>query len=282
MKPDGLLKIGQVARLFGVSTGTLRHYERIGIVKPAWVDPATDYRYYGPEQFECLNTVRFLRALDMPLDQIEAFFANRSVDAARDLFVSQRTELERRRSELARMERRIDRHLALIDEAQGSALDVIEAADTACMRLGVLKTLVAPKHYLDLEAPIRKLDQGRNGAGTFLGEVGVGISSATLEAGRFDRYEVVFLVLYEDEAFAGETVAIPSQRCARIRFRGGHAQAQERYRALLDFVRAQGCEPSGFSREITLIDEGMTPDPAEHLTEIVLPMREREAKKTME
>ena len=31
------------------------------------------YRYYGTEQFEALNTIRYLRALDMPLPEIEDF-----------------------------------------------------------------------------------------------------------------------------------------------------------------------------------------------------------------
>ena len=72
-----LFSIGDVAQLFHLSVSSLRHYETIGLLTPEYTDPATGYRYYGPRQFEVLNTIRYLRALDMPLGQIRAFLRNR-------------------------------------------------------------------------------------------------------------------------------------------------------------------------------------------------------------
>ena len=71
MPGDGrLFRIGKVADMFNVSLGTLRHYERCGLLEPEYIDPRTGYRYYGAKQFEVLNTIRYLRVLDMPLTQI--------------------------------------------------------------------------------------------------------------------------------------------------------------------------------------------------------------------
>lgn len=47
---EGLLRIGEVARLFNLSVGTLRHYEQMGLLDPAHIDPASGYRYYGSRQ----------------------------------------------------------------------------------------------------------------------------------------------------------------------------------------------------------------------------------------
>ena len=74
-----LFSIGDVAQLFHLSVSSLRHYETIGLLTPEYTDPATGYRYYGPRQFEMLNTIRYLCALDMPLGQIRAFLRNRDV-----------------------------------------------------------------------------------------------------------------------------------------------------------------------------------------------------------
>ena len=68
-----LLRIGDVARLFHLSVSSLRHYESLGLLTPEFVDPETGYRYYSVRQFEALNTIRYLRALDMPLDEIADF-----------------------------------------------------------------------------------------------------------------------------------------------------------------------------------------------------------------
>ena len=85
-----LFSIGDVAQLFHLSVSSLRHYETIGLLTPEYTDPATGYRYYGPRQFEVLNTIRYLRALDMPHGQIRAFLRNRDVGRIEQLLREQK------------------------------------------------------------------------------------------------------------------------------------------------------------------------------------------------
>ena len=77
MDKKELFQIGDVAKLFHLSVGTLRHYEKNGLLQPEYIDPQSGYRYYSTRQFECLNTIRYLRVLDMPLDQIGDFLKKR-------------------------------------------------------------------------------------------------------------------------------------------------------------------------------------------------------------
>ena len=53
-----------------------------------------------------------------------------------------------------------------------------------------------------------------------------------------------------------------------------HLQSPERYRRLMDYIRANHLQPDGFSREITLIDYGLTNDTEKFVTEITIPVRE--------
>ncbi len=53
-----------------------------------------------------------------------------------------------------------------------------------------------------------------------------------------------------------------------------HLQSPERYRRLMDYIRANGLQPDGFSREITLIDYGLTNDTEKFVIEITIPVRE--------
>lgn len=69
------LSIGQVARLAGVTPKTLRHYDRIGVLRPADVDPVTGYRWYLPAQVEQVRLVRRLRALELPLEEVRRLLA---------------------------------------------------------------------------------------------------------------------------------------------------------------------------------------------------------------
>lgn len=85
-----LFRIGKVARLFHISIGTLRHYDKMGLLKPEYIDEDTGYRYYGIRQFECLNTIRYLRVLDMPLEEIGDFLNNRDTDKMQEMLMRQR------------------------------------------------------------------------------------------------------------------------------------------------------------------------------------------------
>ena len=116
-----LFSIGDVAHLFHLSVSSLRHYETIGLLTREYTDPATGYRYYGPRQFEVLNTIRYLRALDMPLGQIRAFLRNRDVGRIEQLLREQKAAVVRKQAELQRVERKIDNRLRQLHAAQTAA-----------------------------------------------------------------------------------------------------------------------------------------------------------------
>ncbi|MED7928150.1 MerR family transcriptional regulator [Nonomuraea sp. LP-02] len=63
-------RIGQLARMVGVSERTLRHYDKIGLLPPAAVDQSTGYRRYGVAELSRLERIRGLQRLGLPLRQI--------------------------------------------------------------------------------------------------------------------------------------------------------------------------------------------------------------------
>ena len=130
-RPQELFSIGDVAQLFHLSVSSLRHYETIGLLTPEYTDPATGYRYYGPRQFEVLNTIRYLRALDMPLGQIRAFLRNRDVGRIEQLLREQKAAVVRKQAELQRVERKIDNRLRQLHAVADVA--VVSAANESAI-----------------------------------------------------------------------------------------------------------------------------------------------------
>ena len=65
-----MLKIGDFSKLSQVSIQTLRHYDDLGLLKPAEVDRFTGYRYYSASQLPRLNRVLALKDLGFSLDQV--------------------------------------------------------------------------------------------------------------------------------------------------------------------------------------------------------------------
>lgn len=66
-----IFSIGEAAEKVGVTSETLRHYDRIGLVKPSQKDEWTNYRYYTAKDIVLLNTVRALQQMDLPLKKIK-------------------------------------------------------------------------------------------------------------------------------------------------------------------------------------------------------------------
>lgn len=73
------LSIGEMAKLRGVTVDTLRHYDKIGLLKPFHIDPETGYRYYSISQYEVLGTIKELRSIGFSLEEIKQFLTDRNV-----------------------------------------------------------------------------------------------------------------------------------------------------------------------------------------------------------
>ena len=69
------LSIGEAAKAVHTTRETLRHYDRIGLVKPSKTDPWTHYRYYTQQDLVRLNTVQALQQMDLSLQEIKTVLA---------------------------------------------------------------------------------------------------------------------------------------------------------------------------------------------------------------
>ena len=68
-----MIRIGEFARLGGVSVAMLRHYDELGILKPKVVEEATNYRLYSVRQLPLLQQILSLRDLNCSLTEISEF-----------------------------------------------------------------------------------------------------------------------------------------------------------------------------------------------------------------
>lgn len=70
---NGYLSIGKVSKLKNVSIKSLRYYDEIGILKPAYINEQTNYRYYKEEQLFLLDAIALCIELGIPLRHFPAY-----------------------------------------------------------------------------------------------------------------------------------------------------------------------------------------------------------------
>jgi DNA-binding transcriptional MerR regulator/effector-binding domain-containing protein len=89
-----MLNIGEFARLGTVSVRALRHYDEIGLLRPAKVDPDTGYRGYWAEQLGQLNRIVALKELGLSLAQVKQLLDGITLDELRGMLMLRRAQLE--------------------------------------------------------------------------------------------------------------------------------------------------------------------------------------------
>ena len=65
------MKIGEMASFNKVSVSTLRLYDKMGILKPCYIDPESNYRYYSIHQKARLDMIQYMKELGMSLSEIK-------------------------------------------------------------------------------------------------------------------------------------------------------------------------------------------------------------------
>lgn len=109
MKNNRLL-IGQMARLNHTTLATLRHYDKVGILSPVYVNPETGYRYYDVQQCLVFHMIQHHKALNMSLKEIKEILRRNDYDFLEQIYKKKLDEVyqalaefEFRKEELERM-----------------------------------------------------------------------------------------------------------------------------------------------------------------------------------
>lgn len=102
---DDLLPIGRFARLCRLSVKQLRHYDDLGVLPPAWTDPASGYRYYRPDQARDALMAGLLRAMGVPLPIVARVLSGDAGSALREARDGIEADIARRRRGLRLLDR---------------------------------------------------------------------------------------------------------------------------------------------------------------------------------
>src|SRR5512134_633312 len=153
-----MLKIGDFSKLAHVTIKTLRHYDRLGLLQPIWVDRYTGYRYYAIEQLPRLNRILALKDLGFSLSQIQELVqVELPAQRMRQLFDQKQRELQHLLAEeQARLKRVAERLRQIEQEGSLPAYEVTLKSIPAQLAAFRKVTLLEPA---SAEAQLRQLRQ---------------------------------------------------------------------------------------------------------------------------
>ncbi|MGO1042279.1 MerR family transcriptional regulator [Clostridioides difficile] len=94
--------IGEVSKLFDLSIKTLRYYDKVGILKPAYVNQENKYRYYSREQFMSIDVIKYCKIMGMALEDIKKLIdSDSSIESMMNTIDRQNKMIENKIKELS-------------------------------------------------------------------------------------------------------------------------------------------------------------------------------------
>lgn len=272
-----MFSIGDFAQHGHVSVRMLRHYDAIGLLRPAHVDPVTGYRSYEARQLSRLNRIVALKDLGFTLDQVRTVLDDK-VDVAelRGMLRLRRAELADRiaadRARLAQVEAR----LQIIESEGAMPSEDIQIKPVPAVRVARLSGTAAdfaPASIGPVIKPLydelcRRLDKA--------GIAPAGPAIAYYE----DDPEgdgVLVHAAFPVNASPGDgdaqgvtIVDLPAvERAATIVHHGSMDEVMPTIQTLARWIEANGHRSAGYNREV-YIETG--PDPATWVTELQEPL----------
>ena len=288
-----MFRIREFSRLARVSVKTLRHYDEMGLLEPAFVDPETGYRHYAARQVPRLQCILALRDQGFALEHIRELVGRgtKGTSLAGAL-----------RAKCLELERQLDADRRRLDILR-ARLHELESGAPATLPDVTLSAL-PPVRVAARRARVSDLDDGIEGMFEKL-EAEVAVAGI--------RASGPPLILYHDrdhrESDADVEVAVPvdtsAGRVGRARVRvlpavasaacftyaGGYDRWPELSRSLLAWLQARHLTPAGPLREVflqfgTATDEDyciphayLVERPEDFVTEMQVPVRAAKGKK---
>ena len=122
MDKNTLIPIGKMAKANNVSIATLRLYDEIGLIKPVFIDPQTNYRYYDVNQTSRLDLVRYMRDMGMSIKDISLLLEKEDIVLIEEKLVERSIQIRNEIKALKSTQDAVDRTIKSIERYRKSPL----------------------------------------------------------------------------------------------------------------------------------------------------------------
>ena len=260
--------IGEVSKLFDINKKTLRYYDEIDLFKPSFVNKENKYRYYTLDQFQYLETIKYLKELGLSLEKIKHHLNNINSQEVINSLQAQDEFIDQKISELQLIKHKINNKIEQIKNSTRSDLiNVIREVDFEERQAVRLRHSI--KTDYDIELSLRKLiKMSDNKIFLTYGLVGISIAREDLLNGQFDEYKSIFVMMEEEKYDENLIKTFQKGTYVCIRFKGIHKDAPPYYKKLINYINEQGYEILDDSLEMELTDPSLSLSDEEVVTEL--------------
>lgn len=266
--------IGQMAKLHNISAQTLRYYDNIDLFKPMHIDKENNYRFYGVEQFAHLDSILFLRALGLTLEEINTFLVKKDLDTLISILNNKEIDIENEIEILKTKLKIIKSKVELINQYKLKEVFHVCRLKHIPNRKTIKTYFNKSRDIVEFEFGIKQLSNTiGNELCLFNGLIGIIIDKQMVKEETFDYWEGVTLLFEEEFINSEELEILPAGQYATIVFEGSYDKGKEDYLKLLQWIKENDFEVTGDAYLVTITDVAFSKLEKEYITEIQIPIR---------
>jgi DNA-binding transcriptional MerR regulator len=262
-----MFSIGDFARLGLVSVRMLRHYDAIGLLRPAHVDPATGYRSYQAAQLSRLNRIVAIKDLGFTLEQVRTILDDKvSPEELHGMVRLRRAQLESQISaDLDRL-RGVEARLRTIETEERMKTDEVVLKTVAPVRVAELSARAPSYETKDISPVIQPLyrELGERLDAASVSGTGPGIAYYVPEGDGAVMVHAGVALAGEPDGAGVEVVSLPAiETAATIIHHGSMENVGSTFQGLAHWIEENGYRAEGLAREVYLhcsenVDEWVT------------------------
>jgi DNA-binding transcriptional MerR regulator len=250
-----MLSIGDFARHGRVSVRMLRHYDAIGLLRPAFVDQETGYRSYDAGQLSRLNRIVALKGLGFTLEQVRYILDEVSVEELRGMLRLRQVELQSQiASDTARLAQ-VAARLRIIEREGAMPADDVQIKPILGVRVAKLTATAAgfePESIAPIIGPLYDELRARLGrAGLKATGPDVAYYEDPLDGDGILVHAAIPVDADPGEDYDFAIVDLPEiEQAATILHRGSMDDVMSTIQALARWIDANGYRSVGYNREL--------------------------------
>ena len=114
------LSIGEMAKINHITVTTLRLYDELDLLKPVYVNPETNYRYYDIKQNARLDLIQYMKELQMNLKEIKELLDKEDINLIEAILIKKKQQLSIQINDLQRTKDAISRTIYSLERYRKS------------------------------------------------------------------------------------------------------------------------------------------------------------------
>lgn len=264
-------RIGEISRLYKISTDILRYYDKIGLMSPDFIGE-NGYRYYSKKQIWKLNNIRNLRNIGVGLEDIKEFLDERNINSANDIIEFQLEKVEDKIKKLTELKEELTSKLENIEFFK-TFKDFNKPVLKFIPKRKFLRSKGNFKQDWEIDFELKILNEKTEYDNDFIltnNEIGATLSKENFFKGEYLTFSESFII----NDVKGEI--IPEGYFLTIVFKGKYDESYKYYNILKKYIEENNLIVTGDIHEIYHIEIHITEKEDEFITEIQIPVAEQQ------